>query len=186
MRSMTVYCSSSDRLKSHFYDVAYEFGGALAQRNFALIYGGGKVGLMGRVADGALAQGARVEGVIPGFLASKEIAHTGLSHLHIVENMHQRKMLMANLGDAYITLPGGFGTLEELMEMLTWKQIGQHQKPIVLLNIERFWDSLIDFFDQLLDESMISLRDKQLYHISETIEDVFSYLASYAIQPDGQ
>lgn len=179
MKSITVYCSASERLKPDFYELGQQFGREVAQRGLGLVYGGSNLGLMKRLANGALAAGGTVRGVMPQFLAQKEIAHHGLSELRLVEDMHERKMLMAQWGDAFVALPGGFGTLEELMEMLTWKQINQHDKPIVLLNLDGFWNPLLDFFDGLITQRLVSPEDRNLYYVSDSIEGVFTYLNSY-------
>jgi uncharacterized protein (TIGR00730 family) len=178
MKHFTVYCSASQNLSPHYYEFAYEFGREMARRGIGLVYGGANVGLMKSLADGALEAGGLVRGVMPNFLAQQELIHSGLTQLKLVENMHDRKMLMANWGDAYIALPGGFGTLEELMEMLTWKQLGQHNKPIVLVNINGFWSPLLEFFESLVAERLVSSVDRKLYHVSDNIEEVFAYFKS--------
>jgi uncharacterized protein (TIGR00730 family) len=142
-------------------------GALLAQRKIRLIYGGGRVGLMGTVADAVLAGGGEVTGVIPESLVSKEVAHLGLKDLRVVPSMHERKALMADLADAFIALPGGFGTLEEFAEILTWAQLGLHRKPHGLLNIEGFYDPLLAFFDHAVAENFIRQAHRGLV-ISET------------------
>src|SRR5687768_1380717 len=135
MKSVAIFCGSSSGSDSIYYSQAAMLGKILAHRKIQIVYGGAKVGLMGAVADGALKEGGKVIGVLPNFLKSKEIAHTGLTDLILVESMHERKLKMHELSDGIIALPGGFGTLEELFEMLTWSQLGLHKKPIGLLNI---------------------------------------------------
>lgn len=127
----------------------------MGQRGIALVYGGARVGLMGAVADAALAAGATVTGVIPRALATKEVAHDGLTRLHVVETMHERKQMMADLADGFVALPGGFGTFEETLEMLTWAQLGIHRKPCGLLNIDGYFDPLLAFFDHALEQRFI-------------------------------
>jgi len=175
MKSITVFCGSSSGTTTIYREQAYLLGETLAKQEIKLIYGGAKVGLMGAVADGALSQGGKVIGVIPDFLMKKELAHTAITQLHVVETMHQRKTMMHNLSDGFIALPGGFGTLEELFEIITWAQLGLHQKPIGVLNTHGFYNNLelllrhmvysgflkeINFDMLLVDEDIHSLLNK--------------------------
>jgi hypothetical protein len=137
-------------------------GAALARRKIELVYGGGRVGLMGILADAVLASGGTCTGVIPRPLATKELAHAGLSKLHVVETMHERKALMADLSDAFIALPGGFGTLEEFCEALTWSQLGFHTKPCALLNVEKYFDPLLALFDHAVSEGFVKAGHRAL------------------------
>lgn len=146
---ISVFCGAGLGNSPTIQAAASATGQAIAQRGWGVVYGGGHVGLMGLVADAALAAGGEVIGVIPDFLAKTELAHTGLAQLIVVENMHQRKMRMHALSDAVIALPGGFGTLDELFELLTWRQIGLHDKPIGLLNVDGFYDPLIAQADRM-------------------------------------
>lgn len=157
MKSICVFCGSSLGSRPVYQNAAAELGKVLADRNLQLVYGGGNVGLMGVVADATLAAGGQVIGVMPEFLAQKEIAHPNLTQLHIVSSMHDRKALMAELADGFIALPGGFGTFEEFCEILTWAQLGLHQKPQGLLNIAGYYDSLLNLFDLAVEEKF--LRD---------------------------
>ena len=145
--SLCVYCGSRPGNSPEFAAVAREVGAWIGQRGGQLVYGGGHNGLMGILADAALAAGARVIGVIPKALVEKEWAHTGCTELHIVENMHERKRIMAEHADAFLALPGGIGTLEEFFEVWTWRQLGYHDKPVGLLNMNGFYDSLLTFLD---------------------------------------
>ena len=151
MKSITVFCGSSSGTDGVYKSQATLLGRALAERNIQLVYGGAQIGLMGAVADGVLTHGGRAIGVLPGFLKSKEIAHDRLTELIIVETMHERKTKMHELCDGVIALPGGFGTLEELFEMLTWGQLGLHKKPIGLLNTDNFYDPLITLLQTMVD-----------------------------------
>ena len=146
MKSVCVFCGSSPGNHPAYVTVARTTGQILAENNLKLVFGGGRVGLMGQVANAALAAGTKVIGVIPEFIANKEIAHGELSQLHVVNSMHERKALMAKLSDGFIALPGGFGTLEEFCEILTWAQLGLHQKPLGLLNVNGYYDSLLRIF----------------------------------------
>lgn len=162
MRALCVFCGSSDGAKPAYRTAATALGTYLAELGISLVYGGASVGLMGAVADGALAAGGRAIGVIPRHLVDRELAHPGLSDLHVTANMHERKALMADLSDGFIALPGGFGTLEELAEVTTWSQLGLHSKPIGLLNVDGFFDLLLAFVDQMVDERFIPQTHRRL------------------------
>jgi len=142
--------------------VARELGTTVAQRGLTLVYGGGRVGLMGILADAALDSGGRVVGVIPVGLFSREVGHTGLTELHEVPTMHERKALMYDLADAFVALPGGLGTLDELAEVVTWAQLGLHQKPVALLDVDGFWDPLIAQLDRMVDVGLLKPANRAL------------------------
>lgn len=162
MRRICVFCGSSCGTKDVFRRVAREVGSAAASRGLGVVYGGGVVGLMGLVADAALAAGAEVIGVIPRSMASKEIAHQSLTQLHVVEGMHPRKAMMARLSDAFLALPGGFGTYEELFEVITWRQLGFQDKPIGVLNVDGYFDPLRELIDNAVRHGFISERNRSL------------------------
>ena len=143
MKAVCVYCGSSNGARPLYAEAAKAFGRALVKADLALVYGGGKVGLMGVIADAVMTAGGRAIGVIPELLVNKEVGHTGLTELHVVPDMHQRKKMMADLSDAFVAMPGGAGTLEELFEVFTWAQLGYHQKPVAMLNIDGFYDPLV-------------------------------------------
>ena len=155
MKSICVFCGSSLGARPVYQQAATALGQTLVRRDLRLIYGGGNVGLMGVVADAVLAAGGAAIGVLPKFLAAKEVAHAGLTQLHLVDSMHDRKALMAELADGFIALPGGFGTLEEFCEILTWAQLGLHTKPQGLLNVAGYYDSLLHLFDQAVAEKFL-------------------------------
>jgi len=157
LNSLCLFCGASPGADPAYRDAAASFGTTLAHRNIRLIYGGGSVGLMGVAADACLAAGGEVVGVIPRMLMEKEVGHAGVTQMHVVETMHDRKALMTELADGFIALPGGFGTLDELFESLTWQQLAYHTKPIGLLNVNGFFDALIAFLDHARDERF--LRD---------------------------
>ncbi|HWW69088.1 MAG TPA: TIGR00730 family Rossman fold protein [Duganella sp.] len=144
-KTICVYCGANAGVTPGYAEAARALGRALVDQNLALVYGGGKVGLMGIIADAVLAAGGEVTGVIPTALVEREVGHTGLTRQFIVKDMHERKAMMASLSDGFIAMPGGMGTLEELFEMLTWSQLGIHAKPIGLLNVDRFYDGLLGF-----------------------------------------
>ncbi len=160
MKSICVYCGSSTGSSETYATGARQLAANLVNKQLSLVYGGGNVGLMGIIADEVLVLGGHVTGVIPQALMDKEVGHTQLSKLHIVGNMHERKALMAELSDGFIAMPGGIGTLEELFEMFTWLQLGFHDKPLGLLNIDGFFDSLILFLQQTVEKKF--LQDKHL------------------------
>jgi uncharacterized protein (TIGR00730 family) len=158
LKRVCVYCGSREGSRPAYARAARDLGAALAARGIGLVYGGGRIGLMGIVADAVLAEGGSVTGVIPRALVSKEVAHLDLKDLRVVGSMHERKALMAELSDAFIALPGGFGTLEEMFEVLTWAQLRFHQKPCGLLNVEGFYDGLLSFLDHAVSEDFIRAR----------------------------
>ena len=156
MKAICVYCGSSVGKGAAYQEKAKELGTALASRGLTLVYGGSKIGLMGQLADAVLAQGGRAIGVLPEALKAKEVAHPRLSELHVVKNMHERKAKMAELADAFIAMPGGFGTLDETMEMITWNQLGFQAKPIGFLNVKGFYDPLFRFLEKTSEEGFVN------------------------------
>ena len=161
-KRICVFCGSSPGAQPVYMDAARQVGELLARRGLGLVYGGGRVGLMGAVADAALASGGEVIGIIPLSLARKEVAHEGLTDLRIVTSMHERKAQMAELSDCFLALPGGFGTLEEFFEVVTWAQIGIHQKPCGLLNVNGYFDRLLAFVDHMLAQRFVRPEHRSL------------------------
>ena len=157
-----VFCGSSVGARPAYRLAAERLGALLASRGIGLVYGGGGIGLMGVIADAVLAGGGEAIGVLPEGLQRREVGHSGLTRLHVVETMHQRKAMMADLSDAFIALPGGFGTLEELAEIITWSQLGIQIKPCGLLNIEGYWNGLLAFLDHAIDERFIRRENREL------------------------
>jgi uncharacterized protein (TIGR00730 family) len=151
-----VYCGSRSGRSPRMLEAASEFGAGLAARGLGLVYGGGRVGLMGALADAVLAGGGEAIGVIPQALLQREVGHPGLSELHVVQTMHQRKQRMAECADAFVTLPGGIGTLEELYEVWSWQYLGYHDKPVALLNVEGYYDALLQFMAHARDSGYVS------------------------------
>lgn len=158
MDAICVYCGSSPGYNPRHAEVAREFGRSLAERGLRLVYGGGNVGLMGEVANATLAAGGKVTGIIPERLWEKEVGHRGLTDMFVVPSMHARKARMVELSDAFVALPGGFGTLDELFEVLTWQQIGYHQKPVGLLNVDGYYDGLIEFAKHANTEGFVRVE----------------------------
>lgn len=168
IRSVCVYCGSSSGVPDHYHAAARELGALLAARGLRLVYGGAHVGLMGAVADAALARGGAVTGVIPRALILREVAHPGLTELRQVESMHDRKALMAELSDAFLALPGGFGTLDELCEIVTWALLDFHRKPIVLINTGGYYDGLLAFLDRGGADGFIRAGHRALLRVAAT------------------
>jgi len=179
MKRVTVFCGSSLGTDDIYRAQATLLGEALASHDMELIYGGANVGLMGAVADGVLKGGGKVIGVLPDFLRSKEIAHEHLTELIIVETMHERKTKMNELCDGVIALPGGFGTLEEFFEMLTWAQLGLHKKPIAVLNVDGFYDDLIIFIQKMVDKGFLKEANQQMLVVSDNIPDLLNKMKNY-------
>lgn len=176
LQSICVYCASRRSDNSAHAAAATELGRLLADRGMTLVYGGGHVGLMGVLADAALAAGGRVIGVIPEQLQQQEVAHDNLTELHVVADMHQRKAMMATLADGYIALPGGLGTLEELFEVLTWQQLGIHDKPVGLINTGGYYDGLLGFLDQCAAANYIKAVDRRRLWVGDTPTDLLNRL----------
>jgi uncharacterized protein (TIGR00730 family) len=176
IQSICVFCGSRHGDDPAFADVARELGRALVARKIRLVFGGGHIGLMGVVADAVLEQGGEVIGVIPEALVQRELAHPGVQDMRIVPTMHARKALMSELSDGFIALPGGLGTFEELFEVLTWGQLGFHNKPIALLNVNGYYDPLLTMLDRGVQNEFLSSRNRNLLFDSESVSKVISFL----------
>jgi uncharacterized protein (TIGR00730 family) len=176
VRTVCVYCGSSDGTREVYRAVARELGNALANAGFRLVYGGGCVGLMGVVADAVLSGGGEVIGIIPQYLVDREVAHRGLTGLQIVENMHQRKHMMAELADAFVAMPGGYGTLDELCEVLGWAQLGLHSKPVILLDTEDYWQPLFSMLDHAVNEGFLKPNNRENALRASCVEEVLTIL----------
>jgi uncharacterized protein (TIGR00730 family) len=169
MKRIAVFCGSSFGTEPIFREAAYNLGALLSQKGFSLVYGGSATGLMGVLADGALENQGQVIGVLPRFLQKKEVAHTRLTELILVDDMHQRKAKMNELADGFIVLPGGLGTLEELFEMLTWSQLGLHQKQIVILNVGGYYDLLLSLLQNLEDFGFLKSGNESAFSVCESV-----------------
>jgi uncharacterized protein (TIGR00730 family) len=180
LRRVCVFCGSRPGAHEHYLEPARALGSALASTGRGLVYGGARVGLMGVVADAALAAGGEVIGVLPRALMTKELAHPGLHALHVVDSMHARKALMAELADGFIALPGGFGTLDELFEILTWAQLGIHRKPVALINWRGFYSPLLAFVARAQGEGFVAAADRGLLLVGDDAETALALLADYA------
>ncbi len=179
MNAIAVFCGASAGNNVTHQETARDLGRVIAQRGLTLVYGGGNVGLMGILADATLEAGGEVIGVIPKFLAEREVAHTKLTQTHFVKTMHERKALMADLSDGFIALPGGFGTLDEFCEILTWAQLNLHQKPIGILNGQGYFDSLLDFFDHAVQEGFLTESLRALILEAPTPEKIIDLITSH-------
>ncbi len=176
IRAVCVYCGSSGRVADRFKATARRLGELLAERGIEVVYGGGRVGLMGIVADAALAAGGRVIGVIPDHIQALEVEHTGLTELIVVESMHVRKRRMFDLAQAVVVLPGGLGTLDETIEVVTWKQLALHDKPVVLVNDGGFWDPLMALLDHMIEHGFARPQHRRMFRVVDTVDDVFPAL----------
>ena len=179
MKRIAVYCGSNPGIRPAYVAAAEELGALLAREKIELVYGGGCVGLMGVVANAALKHGGHVIGVIPKKLVIKEVVHEKLPDLRIVEDMHERKALMAELSDGFIALPGGYGTYEEFFEILAWSQLGWHQKPFALYNVDGFYHSLLQFLDHVATEGFIRPKHRDLVLVGTTAETVLAKMRQF-------
>jgi uncharacterized protein (TIGR00730 family) len=179
MKRICIFCGSSSGSRPEYRAVAEELARALAQRGLGLVFGGGGIGLMNVVADAGLELGIEIIGVIPGALVAKELAHRGLSDMRVVGSMHERKALMAELADAFVALPGGFGTLEEFCEVLTWAQLGLHRKPCGLLNVAGYYDPLLAFFDHALAERFLRPEHRAMVLVDSNPDWLLDRLAVF-------
>jgi uncharacterized protein (TIGR00730 family) len=181
IRRVAVYCGSADGNNPAFLAEAKALGSAIAAAGLGMVYGGARVGLMGAVADAALAGGAEVIGVLPSVLAGSELAHQGLTRLEIVETMHQRKARMVALADAFLILPGGYGTLDELLEILTWAQLKIHAKPCVVINAAGYWNGLLDFLDTAVAAGFLKQRNRDLLLVAESSSDAVGLATAHSV-----
>ena len=180
LRTLCVFCASADGANPAYRADASGLGHALAQRGIDLVYGGAKAGLMGAVADAALAGGGRVIGVIPHVLVDMEVSHSGCTELHVVDTMHTRKALMAERADAFLILPGGYGTMEELFEVLAWQTLRLHSKPVCLLNTAGFYDGLICFLDHCQTEGVLRTGTREMLRVANSVEEALTLLVKAA------
>jgi len=178
MQNICVYCASSSKIGSKYFDTAVELGKILAQNDIRLIYGGGSVGVMGVLADSVLGAGGKVTGVIPQFMIDAAWQHDELTELVITDSMHERKEKMASLGDAAVALPGGCGTLEELLEVITWKQLGIYNKPIVIVNVDGYYNYLIAQLQQAADELFMRPQHLQMWTVVESADQILDAISN--------
>ncbi|MBD0776554.1 TIGR00730 family Rossman fold protein [Maribacter sp. ANRC-HE7] len=179
LNSIVVFCGSSEGNDLRILKVAEDLGSTLAERGITLVYGAAKIGVMGKVAEGALKFRGEVIGVIPDFLKIEEVFHTGLSELIVTGDMHERKLKMHGLSDGIIALPGGYGTLEELFEMITWAQIGLHQKPIGILNINGFYDDLLAMLLKMVDQGFLKKENYDMLLVDDSVDGLLQQMENY-------
>jgi uncharacterized protein (TIGR00730 family) len=175
-KSIAVFCASAAGASPVYNDTARDLGRRIAERKYGLVFGGASVGTMGALADAALAVGGQVVGVIPEGVIDLEIAHRGVTELHIVRTMHERKALMAERADAFIALPGGYGTLDEFIEIVTWAQLRIHSKPCVMVNVGGFYDPLLAFFDRAVDEGLIKAENRGLVQVAHDVSEALEII----------
>lgn len=180
---VAVYCGSSTRVSSEHLALGRRVGVAFAEAGITVVYGGGRVGLMGQVADGALSRGGQVIGVIPTRLETAEVAHAGLSELIVVDSMHARKQLMVGLSDAIVALPGGYGTLDELFEAVTWRQLGYHDKPVVVLDPDGYYDHLVRFLEHAQEQHFLRAEHRALLAVERSVEALTARLDRECVRP---
>tara|TARA_R110002167_G_scaffold91083_33_gene245078 strand:- start:631 stop:1212 length:582 start_codon:yes stop_codon:yes gene_type:complete len=183
MKSIVVFCGSSEGNDTDILDAATKLGKTLAERNIRLVYGAAKIGVMGKIAQGSLDHGGKVIGVIPDFLMKKEVYHTGLHELIITDNMHERKLKMHELSDGIITLPGGYGTMEELFEVITWAQLGLHQKPIGILNTNGFYDELLRMLQKMVDQDFLKPENYEMLLVDDQVDALLQKMMDYTPVP---
>lgn len=185
LSSVCVYCGASSRVADVHKEAAHALGDGLARRGIRMVYGGGRVGLMGIAADAAIAAGGEVVGIIPEHIQSAEVEHTGLTELHVVDSMHTRKRMMVERSDAFVILPGGLGTLDEAFEILTWKQLQLHDKPIVIADVDGYWRPLLGLIDHMVAQGFARIDRAALYRVADHIDGVFQALEAMpdAAQP---
>lgn len=179
MKKICVYCGSSAGKRPEYTEAARSLAEALTELDLGLVYGGASIGIMGTIADAVLSAGGDVIGVIPQALVDKEVSHNGLTELKIVDSMHERKAVMADLADGFIALPGGLGTLEELFEILTWSQLGMHKKPCGLLNIEGYYDKLQSFLEHAVEEQFVKTKHREMLLVEESPERLLALMEAY-------
>lgn len=180
MKRICVYCGSNRGKSAEFLASARTLAGELVQRDIGLVYGGASVGIMGEIADTVLARGGEVIGVMPQALVDKEVSHTGLTELRVVNSMHERKEIMADLAQGFIALPGGLGTMEEIFEVLTWAQLGFHQKPCALLNVKGYYNRLTQFLDHAVAQGFIAETHREMLLVEENPHSLLEIMASYS------
>lgn len=185
MQSIVVYCGSNFGKNKIYAEAAYALGAELARRGIRLIYGGGNMGLMGRVADGAMENNGSATGIIPNFLAKLEVAHKTLTELHFVDTMHERKARMVSLSDGVISLPGGYGTMDELFEILTWSQLRIFEGPVGLLNVNGFYDLLLLQLDKMVEEGFLHIDKRKLLVVSDNVAELLDEMEKFS-QTEGE
>jgi uncharacterized protein (TIGR00730 family) len=184
LRSILVYCGANAGNKPVYRDAAIALGNLFVQEKITLVYGGGSIGIMGIIADSMLGAGGKVIGVIPDFLNVKEVGHTGLTEMHVVQSMHERKAKMETLCDGVIVLPGGYGTFDEMFEMLTWSQLGLHRKPIGILNVNGYYDPLLAQLDKMVEEGFLSVNNRKLLIVDADLNALMEKMRTFDVKTE--
>jgi uncharacterized protein (TIGR00730 family) len=179
MKKLCVFTGAATGSDPRFAEATHELGQILAARNLGLVYGGGANGLMGKIADAVIASDGHATGIIPKFLDTVEIAHQGLTHLHVIDTMHERKNMMYNIADGFIVMPGGLGTLDETMEIITWRQLGLHSKPVIIANLYGYWDHMLSLFQNIIDEGFMHHGHTGHFDHVNDIDELADKLDSY-------
>jgi uncharacterized protein (TIGR00730 family) len=184
LKTICVYCGASPSTSEKYIRVAERTGEALAQAGMQIVYGGGRSGLMGTVADSALKAGGQVIGIIPDHIDEREIRHEELTELHITHSMHERKQMMAAKADMFLILPGGLGTMDEFFEILTWRQLGLHNKPIIILNEENYWTPLVDLISHIQEERFMKPQDRDLFAVYNNLDELIDSLKKMSVSSE--
>lgn len=179
-QTLCVYCGSGEGHSPVYADAARDLGKRMAQKGLKLVYGAASIGIMGIVADASLKSGGYVVGIIPNHILDREVGHDRLNEMHVVDTMHQRKTMMVERSDAFIIFPGGLGTLDETFEILTWKQLGLHDKPVIIANIDGFWDKLLDLIEHQIECGFVKPQYRNLYAVAHSVDEIFSVLENCA------
>ena len=182
IKSICVYCGSSQNVDEAYKQAARDFGKILVENDIKLIYGGGKAGLMGIIADSVMDNGGVAIGIIPEHISKREVQHTGLTELHVVDSMHVRKQQMVDEADAFVVLPGGVGTLDETCEIITWRQLGIHDKPICIVNIKGYWNPFLSLLDHIAKEGFMREDDKNIYTLVDNTSDIITTLKNTPVE----
>lgn len=183
MKSLLVYCGANPGNKPIYKEMAVSLGEEMVKRDMRLIYGGGSLGLMGTIANTVLENGGEVVGIIPEFLDKMEVGHPNLTEMHVVETMHERKALMEKMCDGIVTMPGGYGSMDELFEILSWSQLGLHTKPVGLLNVNGFYDLMIRQLDHMTEEGFLKQQNREILQVSGSVDELFTLMDEYVPQP---
>lgn len=182
IKNVCVYCGSSSKVDEKYKEAATNLGKFIANEGWGIVYGGGRVGLMGLVADSALENGASVIGIIPEHIQEREVQHNNLTELHVVDTMHVRKQMMVDKSEAFVVLAGGLGTLDELFELLTWKQLGLHDRPIVIVNVDGYWTQMLEAMNHIATEGFMREDDLNLFVVVDAVEDVVEALKNAPVE----
>ena len=182
IHSICVYCGASNRIGQSYKDAINDLGQRLAELDKTVVYGGGSVGTMGMLAESAINSGGKVIGIIPEHIISREGMEHDITELHVVDSMHSRKMMMVEKSDAFVAMPGGMGTLDETFEILTWKYLRLHDKPVILGNINGYWDRLLTQIDHMIDAGYTPADHKNLFDVAENVDEIINYINSYGIE----